>query len=287
MKNLKDRVAVVTGSGSGIGRALALGYGAEGCKIVVADVQDDAREETVALLEADGVEALGVKADVTESDSVEALAAATLDRFGAVHVVCNNAGVGGGGLIKNQQLVDWKWVIDVSLWGVVHGVHHFLPHLREADEAHIMSTASVAGLMSGPGLGPYNAAKHGVVAIMETLFLEMEQEHESNVGVSVLCPGVVNTNIITAQRNRPDHLKRQKKSGAAGKDAQRFNNAIAEALANGMDPADVAACVIDANKNDQFWVLSHPEHLDDIRHRNESLHSLTNPSFVSNITTDE
>ncbi|MFT7602426.1 MAG: NAD(P)-dependent dehydrogenase (short-subunit alcohol dehydrogenase family) [Acidimicrobiales bacterium] len=284
MKTLKDRVAVITGAGSGIGRALALGYAAEGCKIVVADVQADARDETVALLMADGVEAIGVHTDVTDAESVEALATATIDRFGAVHIVCNNAGVGGGGLIKDQQLVDWKWVIDVCLWGVIHGVHSFLPHLRQQEEAHIMSTASVAGLMATTGLGPYNAAKYGVVATMETLHLEMDSDTESNVGVSVLCPGVVNTNIITAQRNRPDHLKRQKKTGAAGKDAQKRNAAIAAALANGMQPADVAACVIDANKNDQFWVLSHPEHLDDIRHRNESLHSLTNPTIRTSIT---
>lgn len=281
MKQLQGRVAVVTGAGSGIGRALALGYGAEGCNVVVADVQDDARDETLVMLDSAGVSALGVKTDVTEADSVEALAAATIERFGEVHIVCNNAGVGGGGLIKDQQLVDWKWVIDVSLWGVIHGVHHFLPHLRSVDEAHIMSTASVAGLVSGPGLGPYNAAKHGVVAIMETLHHEMERDDDCNVGVSVLCPGVVNTNIITAQRNRPDHLKREKKTGAAGKDAKKFNNAIAEALANGMDPADVAACVIDANKNDQFWVLSHPEHLDDITHRSQSLHTQTNPTVRS------
>lgn len=281
---MQNRVAVVTGAGSGIGRALALGYGAEGCKVVLADVQDDAREETADLLTNEGVETLSMKVDVTSADSVEALAAATIDRFEEVHIVCNNAGVGGGGLIKDQQLVDWKWVIDVSLWGVIHGVHFFLPHLRAADEAHIMSTASVAGLMSGPGLGPYNAAKYGVVAIMETLHHEMAQDEESNVGVSVLCPGVVNTNIITAQRNRPEHLKRAKKTGAAGKDAQRRNASIAAALASGMAPSEVAACVIDAMKNDQFWVLSHPEHLADIEHRNHSLHTLTNPTLLRSFT---
>lgn len=287
MKNLQDRVAVITGAGSGIGRALALGYGAEGCKVVVADVQDDARDETVALLTAEGIEAVGIRTDVTEADSVEALAAATLERFGGVHVVCNNAGVGGGGLIKDQQLVDWKWVIDVSLWGVVHGVHFFLPHLLAADEAHIMSTASVAGVMSGPGLGPYNAAKHGVVAIMETLHHEMQADPDSNVGVSVLCPGVVNTNIVTAQRNRPEHLRREKKKGAASKDARRFNANIAALLASGMDPNDVAACVVDATKTDQFWVLSHPEHLPEIEHRNQSLHELVNPSLLQTFASDD
>ena len=149
----------------------------------------------------------GERVLLIDPDSVEALAAATIERFGAVHVVCNNAGVGGGGLIKDQQLVDWKWVIDVNLWGVIHGVHSFLPHLRSVDEAHIMSTASVAGLTSGPGLGPYNASKYAVVAIMETLHHEMERDDESNVGVSVLCPGVVNTTLTNpADEPRPDWL---------------------------------------------------------------------------------
>ncbi len=284
MQTLQDRVVVVTGAGSGIGRALALGYAARGSKIVVADIQDDARDETVALLEAGGTEAIGVKVDVSSADSVEALAAATIDRFGEVHVVCNNAGVGGGGLIKDQQLVDWKWVIDVNLWGVIHGVHFFLPHLRAAEEAHIMATSSVAGLTSTPGLGPYNAAKFGVVGLMETLFHEMERD-DSNVGVSVLCPGVVRTNIITAQRNRPTHLKRERKGGPIGDDARRRNANVAAALAErGMDPADVATCVINASLERRFWVLSHPEHLTEIEHRNQSLHTLTNPTLTGSFT---
>ena len=285
MQSLQGRVVVVTGAGSGIGRALALGFAARGSKIVVADVQDDARRETVALLEAGGSEALGVEVDVSSADSVEALAAATIERFGEVHVVCNNAGVGGGGLIKDQQLVDWKWVVDVNLWGVIHGVHFFLPHLRAAEEAHIMATSSVAGLTSTPGLGPYNAAKFGVVGLMETLFHEMERDTESNVGVSVLCPGVVRTNIITAQRNRPAHLKRERKGGSVGDDARRRNANVAAALAErGMDPADVATCVIDASLERRFWVLSHPEHLAEIEHRNQSLHALTNPTLTGSFT---
>jgi NAD(P)-dependent dehydrogenase (short-subunit alcohol dehydrogenase family) len=288
VQTLEDRVVVVTGAGSGIGRALALGYGAEGSKIVVADIQDDARDETVSLLRAQGVESLGVRVDVSDADSVEALAAATIDRFGQVHVVCNNAGVGGGGLIKDQQLVDWKWVIDVNLWGVIHGIHFFLPHLRAAQEAHIMATASVAGLTATPGLGPYNAAKFGVVGLMETLFHEMERDADADVGVSVLCPGVVKTNIITAQRNRPAHLKREKKGGPIGDDARRRNANVAAALAErGMDPAEVARCVIDASVERRFWVLSHPEHLTEIEHRNQSLHTGTNPTLTGSFTDGE
>jgi NAD(P)-dependent dehydrogenase (short-subunit alcohol dehydrogenase family) len=283
VKTLQDRVVVVTGAGSGIGRALALGFAAEGSKVVLADIEDSALGQSAQLVADAGAEALPVRTDVADSDSVQALAEATVERFGAVHVVCNNAGVGGGGLIKDQQLVDWRWVIDVNLWGVIHGIHHFLPLLRQADEAHLMSTASVAGLVAAPGLGPYNASKFAVVATMETLFHEMAADPESNVGVSVLCPGVVNTNIHLSQRNRPEHLRRQR-SGAPRTDARRRNDNIAAALASGMDPAAVAAQVIDAIRHDRFWILSHPEHLAEIRNRNQSLHDQTNPTLTANFT---
>jgi short-subunit dehydrogenase len=157
-------------------------------------------------------------------------------------------------------------------------VHFFLPHLRAADQGHIMATASVAGLVAGPGLGPYNASKFGVVAIMETLHHELAADPESDVGVSVLCPGVVRTNIVTSQRNRPTGLQRAGQS-APRDDARARNERIAAAVAAGMDPADVAAKVIDAVKQRRFWVLSHPEHLADIEHRNQSLLSLTNPTL--------
>jgi NAD(P)-dependent dehydrogenase (short-subunit alcohol dehydrogenase family) len=294
METMKGRVAVVTGAASGIGRALALGFADEGAKVVLADVEPEPLAAAEAEVAARGVEAMGVVTDVTDAESVGALAEATLERFGAVHMLCNNAGVGGGGLIRNQQLVDWKWVIDVSLWGVIHGLHHFLPHLVEAEESHVMSTASVAGLMSTPGLGPYNAAKYGVVAIMETLYHEMQRDPEADVGVSVLCPGVVRTNIATAQRNRPEHLRRQRREGTstmtpeAREDARRRNERIANALAEeGMDPADVAAKVIRAMYDRQFWVLSHPELLDEVNHRNRELANLENPTLLSSFTDGE
>ena len=154
METMKNRVAVVTGAASGIGKALSLAFAAEGSSVVLADVEDEALAAAKAEVEALGVTALAVKTDVTEEESVADLCSATLEAFGEVHILCNNAGVGGGGLIKNQQLVDWKWVIDVSLWGVINGLHHFLPHLIEAEDSHVVSTASVAGLMAVPGLAP-------------------------------------------------------------------------------------------------------------------------------------
>ncbi|MYA82236.1 MAG: SDR family NAD(P)-dependent oxidoreductase [Acidimicrobiales bacterium] len=293
METMTGRVAVVTGAASGIGKALALGFAGEGANVVLADIEEEPLRAAEAEVADRGVEALGVITDVTDADSVGALAQATIDRFGAVHMVCNNAGVGGGGLIRNQQLVDWKWVVDVCLWGVIHGVHHFLPHLIEAEESHIMSTASVAGLMSVPGLGPYNAAKYGVVAIMETLHLEMQRDRNADVGVSVLCPGVVRTNIATAQRNRPEELRRQRRPRPEGEaptetaDARRRNANIAAALERGMDPAQVAAKVIEAMYERRFWVLSHPELLADVNHRNQQLADLENPTIYTSFTDGE
>ena len=289
METMKNRVAVVTGAASGIGKALSLAFAAEGSSVVLADVEDEALAAAKAEVEALGVTALAVKTDVTEEKSVADLCSATLEAFGEVHILCNNAGVGGGGLIKNQQLVDWKWVIDVSLWGVINGLHYFLPHLIEAEDSHVVSTASVAGLMAVPGLAPYNAAKYGVVAIMETLHHEMMRDEEANLGVSVLCPGVVRTNIATAQRNRPEHLRRQKgESGSnaakAPEEARKRNSAIAAALENGMEPSDVASQVVNAIYDRRFWVLSHPELLGEINHRNQELAALKNPTLISDFT---
>ena len=293
METMTGRVAVVTGAASGIGKALALGFAGEGANVVLADIEEAPLRAAEAEIADLGVEALGVITDVTDAESVGALAQATIDRFGAVHMVCNNAGVGGGGLIRNQQLVDWKWVVDVCLWGVIHGVHHFLPHLIEAEESHIMSTASVAGLMSVPGLGPYNAAKYGVVAIMETLHLEMQRDRNADVGVSVLCPGVVRTNIATAQRNRPEELRRQRRQRPEGEApsetaaARRRNANIAAALERGMDPSQVAAKVIEAMYERRFWVLSHPELLAEVNHRNQQLADLENPTIFTSFTDGE
>lgn len=282
MEQFTDRVAVVTGAGSGIGRALALAWAGQGCKVVLADVEAGPLEQVAASVGDLGVDTLAVETDVGNAASMAALAEATIERFGTAHILCNNAGVGGGGAIKNQQLVDWKWVIDVNLWGVIHGLEYFLPHLIGAEEAHVVSTASVAGLYCLPGLAPYNATKYAVVAIMETLYAEMQQDPRANIGVSVLCPGVVNTNIANAQRNRPENLQRERINDDAsrpkGDGARKRNAAIAAALEAGKDPAEVAGLVIQAVAERRFWILSHVDHLEDIRARNESLHNLTNPN---------
>jgi NAD(P)-dependent dehydrogenase (short-subunit alcohol dehydrogenase family) len=258
--DLEGRVAVITGGASGIGRAMAARFKADGMQVVIADVEEGPLAATAAEL---GV--VGVVVDVADAESVEHLAAEVLDRFGTVNVLCNNAGVGGGGRITDLTLRDWRWVIDVNLWGVIHGLHAFLPHLTTAPGgAHVVNTASMAGLSAWPGIGPYNASKFAVVAISETLAAELSG---TDVGVSVLCPGFVRTNIFTSQRNRPAHLR----NDAPKVEARATNRRLLEQQPDAMDPAAVADRVADAVRAGTFWILTHPELLDDVVARHESI----------------
>jgi NAD(P)-dependent dehydrogenase (short-subunit alcohol dehydrogenase family) len=269
MEDVRGKVAVVTGGASGIGRAMATRFAAEGMNVVIADIEEAPLQAT-----SDELGVYGVCTDVTDAASVAALADATLGRFGAVHVVCNNAGVGGGGLIKDLTLKDWQWVINVSLWGVIHGVHTFLPYLLQNPEGgHIVNTASMAGLIAGPGIGPYNAAKYGVVAISETLAAELAAEG-SSVGVSVLCPGLVRTNIYTSQRNRPAALRNDKPKTSARGANQEIANALLE---RGIDPAIVAGKVFDAIRNRTFWIITHPEFLPAVADRDARIQAAAAP----------
>jgi NAD(P)-dependent dehydrogenase (short-subunit alcohol dehydrogenase family) len=255
---LSGKVAVVTGGASGIGRAMAARFAADGMQVVIADVQPDALAAT-----ADELGVHGVQVDVADADSVQALADQVIARFGAVNLLCNNAGVGGGGRIADQTLKDWKWVIDVNLWGVIHGLHAFMPHLLAAPGGgHIVNTASMAGVSAWPGIGPYNATKYAVVGISETLAIELA---DTSVGVSVLCPGVVNTNIFTSQRNRPEHLRNERPKAAA----RQFNAQLAQQL--GIDASIVADQVAQAVRDDQFWIFTHPELLDAVEARREAM----------------
>ena len=249
MRELKHRVVVVTGGASGIGRAMATRFARAGANVVIADVEATALERA-----ADEMGVVGLHTDVSSYESVVALHDAVMDRFGAVHVLCNNAGVGGGGRAVDLTIKDWQWVLGVNLWGVIHGLNAFLPTLIAQDEAHIVNTASIAGMVAYPQIPmPYNASKYAVVGISETLRLEMA---ETGVGVSVLCPGFVRTNIRESQRNRPTELRNEKRNPGA-----RVANAAVGSQRSipVIQPEQVADLVHDAVLDDRFWIFTHPE----------------------------
>lgn len=260
MKEFKGKVAVITGAAGGIGRGLAERAVAEGMRVVVADVEEGALQKTTAYLKSKGGEVIAVKTDVSRSGDIQRLAEKTLETFGAVHLLCNNAGVGAGGLIREHTLADWEWVIGVNLWGVIYGVHTFLPiMLKQNTECHIVNTASVEGLWARIRGGSYQVSKHGVVALSEVLKMEMLFE-ETKVGVSVLCPGAVNTGILDSGRNRPAHL--QNSTEPVTKITPEMEQQMAQVrqvFASGMDPLEVADHVFKAVRADQFYILTHPE----------------------------
>jgi NAD(P)-dependent dehydrogenase (short-subunit alcohol dehydrogenase family) len=262
MQHLAGKVAVVTGGASGIGLAMATRFAAEGMKVVLADIERPVLAAAGEKLAAGGADVLTVPTDVSVADEVAALAATTLEHFGDVHLVCNNAGVGSRGLpIAELPLDDFAWVVAVNLFGVIHGIEAFLPHLRANGVGHIVNTASVSGLYYRPRMGPYNASKAAVVALSETLRFELDAE-ASGVGVSVLCPSWVRTNISTSDRNRPERfaytLESEQMSHAAEYKARRREQLATIAT----DPADVAAQVCDAVIEDRFYVITHPESID-------------------------
>ena len=260
---LEGKVAVITGGASGIGKAMAERFRDDGMKVVIADIEQTALDATAEELGIDGI-----RTDVSDLTSVEALCATVLERHGAVHVLCNNAGVGGGGRLDAQTMRDWQWVVGVNLWGVVHGLQVFLPLLQaNPDGGHVVNTASMAGLAPFPGIGVYNATKYAVVGISETLAIELAG---SSVGVSVLCPGVVNTNIFKSQRNRPEHLRNPSRNAAA----RAFNDGLV--VQEGIAASVVADKVAAAVRDGEFWIITHPDLLThvDARHRALMRHSL-------------
>jgi len=254
MDDLKGKTAVVTGAASGIGLAMAKRFGAAGMNVVLGDVEDGPLHEAVASLGDAGVSAAGIHCDVSDLDQVRALERFARERFGNVHVLCNNAGVGSGGPIAEPDDIElWRWVIDVNLWGVIYGCKVFLPAMIEHGEgAHVVNTASMAGHASAPLMGPYNVSKYGVVALSETLIKEM-QMMDTGIGVSVLCPAFVQTAIGSSRRNMPDGLKDDLGTEAAS-DTQ---SAIDQLIAAGIAPEEVADAVHDAIVDDTFWILTH------------------------------
>jgi NAD(P)-dependent dehydrogenase (short-subunit alcohol dehydrogenase family) len=262
VENLQGKVAVITGGASGIGKAVAARAAAEGMKVVIGDIEEGALKEAEQDLAAGGAEVLAVVADVSDAASVRELRDGALDRFGAVHLVHNNAGIGTGGPIWEVPEADWRWILGVNLWGVVHGIATFVPLLIEQGEGHVVNTASIAGLTTAPFLGPYNATKQAVVAISETLYKDLQISGVAGVGVSVLCPGFVQTRIAEADRNRP--------TWAPGRDLEAVPEmrAAIQAMVDGGIPTSVVADrVLDAVRTDTFYILTHPELNEAVRTR--------------------
>jgi NAD(P)-dependent dehydrogenase (short-subunit alcohol dehydrogenase family) len=275
MKEFKGKVAVITGAASGIGRGIAERCVREGMKVVFADIDEVELAKAETELKAEGGTVLGVRTDVSKRSDVELLARKALDAFGQVHLLFNNAGIAAGGAPWEATWNDWEWVIGVNLWGVIHGVKVFAPlMLAQNSECHIINTSSTAGLIVGSSSAPYAVTKHAVVALSESLYLALQQRN-SLVKVSVLCPGMVRTNIASAERNRPDDLRNE--PVAMTPEMQAGLAAFKAALEVAAPPQQVVDVVFDAIKNEQFYILSHPEWTEVIQLRTDKLLKLENP----------
>jgi len=257
--SFKGRVGVVTGGGSGIGRALAEALAREGARVVVADLDEAGMADVVGPIRTRGGEALAVRTDVTDLASVQALAERAFGAFGRVHVLCNNAGVALWGGLETATHRDWQWVLGVNLWGVIHGLEAFLPRMiAQKEPGHIVNTASMAGLVATRGLGIYNTSKYAVVGLSETLVKDLKPY---NIGVSVLCPMGVSTNIRASERNRPAHLKNDQPSEAEP----------VELMGRYLAPDTVAEMVLGAIRRSELYVITHDEGLEPLRSRFERM----------------
>ena len=279
MEDLRGRVAVITGAASGIGRGMAESFADAGIQLVLSDIRGDALEQTAQELRARGAEVIGVRADVSKSEEVEALAQAALDRYGHVHILCNNAGVGAGATSTwEATLDDWSWVLGANLMGVVHGVHFFMPILLQQEAGgHIVNTASLAGLTSGGGAALYATSKFGVVALSEHVYLELRQRR-AKVSISVLCPGFVSTDIQANSERLGAELSTPSPR-PHGPFAEAFRDWFAQQIKAGLAPRKVGDQVLKAIQSDRFYVLTHPELTRRIEHRVQRIVSGKNPAL--------
>jgi NAD(P)-dependent dehydrogenase (short-subunit alcohol dehydrogenase family) len=276
MFQFEGKVAVITGAASGFGRAFAEKGATLGMKLVLADVDGAALAQAVEALRAAGADAIGVPTDVSDAAEVDALALAALDAFGKIHLLFNNAGVGAGGFLWESTANDWAWVFGVNVMGVAHGVRVFTPiMLRQNEPAHIVNTASVAGLLSPPAMGIYNASKHAVVSLTETLYHDL-QNAGGQVGCSLLCPAFVPTGIANAERARPETLRNDaapsRSQLAAGKQLQR---AVQSGKLSAKDVAEMTFAAIEAGR---FYIITHAAILPTVHLRHEDIEQLRNPT---------
>lgn len=279
ISDFNDKTAVLTGAGSGFGLECARIGAKLGMNLVLVDVQQDALDKAQAELEAAGAQVLARKVDVSSAEQMDALAQAVQQRFGAPHFVFNNAGVGSGGLIWENSVKDWEWVLGVNVWGVIHGVRLFTPMMLAAAKAdptyrgHIVNTASMAGLLTPPNMGIYNVSKHAVVSLSETLYQDLKLVTDQ-VGASVLCPYFVPTGISQSHRNKPAALADEKPT-----QSQMIGQAMSDkAVSSGkITAAQVAEMVFHAMQHDQFYIYSHPKALGNAQSRFDAIVAGTNP----------
>lgn len=280
MKTFRDKVVVITGGASGLGREFANVAAREGMKLVLADVQRDALDRAAAELRGQGASVIAMICDVRKGEQVQALADAAVAKFGAVHLLFNNAGVGSGGLIWENTEADWEWVMGVNVWGVIHGVRIFTKLMLDAAsrdpsfEGHIVNTASMAGLLNAPAMGVYNVSKHAVVSLSETLYQDL-QLVGAPIGASVLCPYFVPTGISQSHRNRPEDVRMTQGPTASQLAAQAMTD---KAVSSGKVTAvDVAEITFKAIADGQFYIYSHPGALAGVQERMEHIVAATNP----------
>lgn len=273
---MTGRTAVITGAGSGFGREFAYIAAARGMKLVLADINEAGLNATVAELHERGADVIGVPTDVSSAAAVQALADAAVAHFGKVHLLFNNAGVGSGGFVWESTHADWQWVLGVNVWSVIHGVRIFTPlMLTHGEPAHIVNTASAAGLINAPNMGIYNLSKHAVVSLSETLFHDLSVV-KAQIGVSVLCPAFVPTGIATSHRNRPAALANDLPPTPSMLAAQQ---ASVKAVASGRISApEIAALTFDAIDEGRFYIVPHEKILDVVTQRMNDIVAQRNPS---------
>ncbi len=284
MQDFKGKVAVVTGAASGIGRGIARQAAAEGARLVLADVDEQGLAEVSDELKAAGTPVRCERTDVRQIESVQALADAALEEFGAVHLVFNNAGVMLGGYSWERSDDDWRWVLDVNIFGVINGLRTFMPILLDQGEpAHMVNTASVGGLMVGPFLAPYIVSKHAVVALTESAYHELGTL-DTPVRISLLCPGPIATGISASERIRPADCSHTNPSDS---DAERaFERMVTTGIAAGLHPDEVGRIVFAALRQDRFWIYTHPVYAETIQARTDSILAGTNPQYAAQMASE-
>ncbi|MCB0088877.1 MAG: SDR family NAD(P)-dependent oxidoreductase [Caldilineaceae bacterium] len=278
MKEFRGKVAVITGAASGIGFALAERCAQEGMKVVLADVEEPALRTAEERLRATGATTLGVVTDVSKETEVEKLAQTTLQTFGGVHLLCNNAGVSAGTTVWQSSLADWQWVLGVNLWGVIYGIRMFVPiMLAQESESHIVNTVSLAGMVSLPGMASYKVSKQGVITLSETLYHELKKQ-TAKVGVSVLFPGGVRTRLIDSARNRPTDLQNDPSLDTQTPEEKKRREARRQRKREqGLEPAVVAHCLFDALRAGKFYIFVQPEQKSEAQLRMDDILQEQNP----------